>query len=47
MPEIIKHHNVYESLADWIMPTFMFMVGFSFRLSWLSSIKRFGTSPIA
>ncbi len=44
MPEIIKHHNVYESLADWIMPTFMFMVGFSFRLSWLSSIKRFGTS---
>ena len=19
MPEVIKHHNVYESLADWIM----------------------------
>ena len=44
MPEIIKHHNVYESLADWIMPTFMFMVGFSYRLSWLSSIKRIGTA---
>ena len=44
MPEVIKHHNVYESLADWIMPTFMFMVGFSFRLSWLSSVKRIGTS---
>lgn len=44
MPEVIKHHNVYESLADWIMPTFMFMVGFSFRLSWLSSVKRVGTS---
>ena len=43
MPEIVKHHNVYESLADWIMPTFMFMVGFSFRLSWLSTVKREGT----
>lgn len=42
MPEIIKHHNVYVSLADWIMPTFMFMVGFSFRLSWLSTVKREG-----
>ncbi|MFM1802115.1 MAG: hypothetical protein RJA81_1467 [Planctomycetota bacterium] len=44
MPEIIKHHNVYESLADWVMPTFMFMVGFSFRLSWLSHTKREGTA---
>lgn len=44
MPELIKHHNVYESLADWVMPTFMFMVGFSFRLSWLSHIKREGTA---
>lgn len=44
MPEIIKHHNVYESLADWVMPTFMFMVGFSFRLSWLSTVKRVGAS---
>lgn len=44
MPEIIKHHNVYQSLADWVMPTFMFMVGFSFRLSWLSHCKREGTA---
>lgn len=43
MPAIVKHHDGYETLADWIMPTFLFMVGFSFRLSWLSSVKRVGT----
>lgn len=43
MPDIVKHHDGYETLADWIMPTFLFMVGFSFRLSWLSSVKRVGT----
>jgi len=45
MPEIIKHHDGYVTLADWVMPTFLFMVGFSFRLSWLSSSKRAGTGP--
>lgn len=44
MPEIIKHHDGYVTLADWVMPTFLFMVGFSFRLSWLSSTRRIGTA---
>jgi predicted acyltransferase len=43
MPDIIKHHDGYETLADWVMPTFLFMVGFSFRLSWLSTVKRVGS----
>lgn len=43
MPDIVKHHDGYVTLADWIMPTFMFMVGFAFRISWISSVKRIGT----
>ncbi len=32
-PEILKHHNTYNSYADTIMPGFFFAVGFAFRLT--------------
>ncbi len=31
-PALLKHNNTYFSLADWIMPGFLFACGFSFRL---------------
>ena len=32
-PEILKHHNTYNSYADTIMPGFFLAVGFAFRLT--------------
>ena len=32
---VLKHNNTYFSYADSIMPSFMFAVGFSFRLTYL------------
>src|SRR5438552_7875748 len=32
---VMKHNNTYFSYADSIMPSFMFAVGFSFRLTYL------------
>ena len=32
---VLKHNNNYFSYADSIMPSFMFAVGFSFRLTYL------------
>lgn len=32
-PEVLKHHNTYNSYADTIMPGFFLAVGFAFRLT--------------
>jgi len=43
---VLKHNNNYFSYADSIMPSFMFAVGFSFRLTYLrrrSQSSRFST----
>jgi predicted acyltransferase len=42
VPPVLKHQDGWFTLADWIMPTFLFLVGFSFRLSWLSTRRRSG-----
>lgn len=34
-PAILKHHNTYCSLADTIMPQFLFAVGFAYRMTLL------------
>lgn len=41
-PAILKHHNNYCSYADTIMPHFLYLVGFSFRLTYLRRSARFG-----
>lgn len=35
VPDILKHHNTYNSYADTIMPHFFFAVGFAMRLGML------------
>ncbi len=39
---ILKHHNVYFSYADTIMPSFIFAVGFSYRLTILRRLPERG-----
>src|SRR5262245_21562988 len=41
-PDILQHHNTYCSLADTIMPGFLFAVGFSFRLMFRRQVARHG-----
>ena len=43
VPAVLKHHNTYFSLADTIMPSFMFACGFSYRLSMLRRFADLGT----
>jgi len=40
MPAILKHHDIYFSYADTIMPSFMFAAGFSFRLTALRRLAK-------
>ena len=40
IPAILKHHNTYFSLADTIMPSFLFVVGFSYRLTLLRRLSQ-------
>ena len=42
MPAILKHHDIYFSYADTIMPSFMFAAGFSYRLAVLRRLARNG-----
>jgi predicted acyltransferase len=42
VPAVMKHHNIYFSYADTIMPSFLFAAGFSFRLSMLRRSARLG-----
>src|SRR5262249_16436584 len=46
-PEVLKHHNgnPYFSYADTIMPSFMFAVGFSYRLTTLRRLAQQGPGP--
>ncbi len=40
--DIMKHHNVYFSYADTIMPSFIFAAGFSYRLTMLRRLSQVG-----
>lgn len=42
---VLKHHNVYCSYADTIMPHFLFAVGFAYRLTLLRRLKTGETWP--
>jgi predicted acyltransferase len=42
---LLKHNNNYFSYADSIMPSFLFAVGFSFRLTYLRRIGQSGYWP--
>jgi hypothetical protein len=39
---ILRHNDIYFSYADSIMPSFLFAVGFSFRLTYLRRIQHAG-----
>jgi predicted acyltransferase len=39
---VLKHNNNYFSYADTIMPSFLFACGFSYRLTALGRLRRFG-----
>lgn len=43
--DILKHHNVYFSYADTIMPSFMFAAGFSYRLTMTRRRAQTGLGP--
>ncbi len=42
---LLKHNNTWFSYADSIMPSFLFAVGFSFRLTYLRRVKQAGYWP--
>ena len=42
---VLKHNDTYFSYADTIMPGFLFVVGFAFRLTWLK--RRRNTARLA
>jgi predicted acyltransferase len=42
IPAVMAHHNSYFSYADSIMPSFIFAVGFSYRLTLLRRLPRIG-----
>jgi hypothetical protein len=42
---VLKHNNTYFSYADSIMPSFLFAVGFSFRLTYLRRVVQAGYWP--
>src|SRR5271155_388111 len=39
---LLKHNNTWFSYADSIMPSFLFAVGFSFRLTYLKRVQQVG-----
>lgn len=44
---IFKHNDTYFSYADSIMPSFLFVVGFSFRLTYVKRRRKLGLSRTA
>ncbi len=42
LPAVFKHHNLYCSYADTIMPQFFFAVGFAYRLTFLRRLQNSG-----
>jgi predicted acyltransferase len=47
VPAIFKHHNIYCSYADTIMPQFFFAVGFAYRLTFLRRLATRGVLAAA
>lgn len=45
IPAVLKHHNIYCSYADTIMPQFLFAVGFALRLVLLRNRATLGVGP--
>mgnify|MGYP000100213435 CR=1 FL=1 len=44
IPAIFKHHKVYCSYADTIMPQFFFAVGYAYRLTYLRRREKYGVT---
>ena len=42
VPQLFQHNENWFSLADWIMPGFIFVVGMSFRLTWPRRVAKSG-----
>jgi predicted acyltransferase len=42
VPRLFHHAENWFSLADWIMPAFLFVVGMSFRLTWPRRVQKSG-----
>ena len=42
VPRLFQHAENWFSLADWIMPAFLFAVGMAFRLTWPRRVKSGG-----
>ena len=42
VPAVLKHHHTYCSLADTVMPQFLFAVGFALRLVVLRNLQKSG-----
>jgi predicted acyltransferase len=42
---VLKHNNSYFSLADTIMPSFLFVCGFAYRLTFLRRLSQAGSAP--
>ena len=42
VPRVFQHNENWFSLADWIMPGFLFAVGMSFRLTWNKRSEKLG-----
>ena len=46
IPNVFQHNENWVSLADWIMPAFLFLVGMAFRLTWLKRVEASGKRPV-
>ena len=44
---VLKHNDTYFSYADSIMPSFLFVVGFAFRLTFLNKCDEAERSTVA
>ena len=42
VPALYQHNENWFSLADWIMPAFVFLVGMAFRLTWRRRVESMG-----
>ena len=47
VPRVFHHNENWFSLADWIMPGFLFAVGMSFRLTWHKRVGKLGARTAA
>ena len=47
VPRIFQHNENWFSLADWIMPGFLFAVGMSFRLTWQKRVTKMSARTAA